>query len=166
MITISSNSAFNYLTRQLGGGSPAKGFDVDNAFIKSVGCTNTQHSSELVEHDGYKAFYKGNNRTSPRDCGRILTMIYKGKLVSAEASEQMLNLLKNQTRRWKIPASLPEGTVIANKTGETSTVEADAAIVYSPGADYVICIIGNGDVSSGSATIHGISRIVYDYFNP
>lgn len=165
MITISSNSAFNFLTRQIGGGSPGKGFDVDNAFISSIGCTNTQHSSELIERDGYKAYYKGNNRTSPRDCGRILTMIYKGTLVSQDASAQMLDLLKNQTRTWKIPESLPEGVVVANKTGETSTVEADAAIVYSPGGDYVICIIGNGNVSSGTATIHEISRIVYNYFN-
>lgn len=165
MITISSNSAFNYLTRCLGGGNTSKGFDVENAHTKSIGCTNTQHNSELVEYDGYKAFYKGRNRTSPRDVGRILTMIYKGKLVSPEASNEMLELLKAQTRRWKIPASLPENIVVANKTGETSTVEADAAIVYSPGADYVICIIGNGNINGGTATIHEISRIVYNYFN-
>lgn len=165
MITVSSNSAFNYLTRILGNGSTSQGFDEENRYTASIGCSNTSHNSELVEYDGYKAFYKGNNRTSPRDCGHILTLIYKGKLVSKEASEKMLNLLKAQTRTWKIPAALPEGTVVANKTGETSTAEADAAIVYSPGGDYVLCVIGNGNVDSGTQTIKEISRITYEYFN-
>ncbi len=165
MITVSSNSAYNYLTRTLGGGNTSNGFDVENEYTSSLGCSNTSHNSELVEYDGYKAYYKGNNRTSPRDCGHILTLIYKGKLVSQTASEKMLNLLKAQTRTWKIPSALPEGTVVANKTGETSKVEADAAIVYSPGGDYVLCVIGNGNVDSGTQTIQKISRITYDYFN-
>jgi len=166
MITISSNAAFNALTKTLGNGSPSKGFDIENAHTASIGCTSTTHSSELVEYDGYKAFYKGHNRTSPRDCGRILSMIYKQKLVSPEASEEMLELLKAQTRRWKIPESLPAGTIVANKTGETSTVEADGAIVYSPGGDYVICIICNGNISGAGSIMHRISQATYTYFNP
>lgn len=165
MITVSSNSAYNYLTKILGNGNTSRGFDIENEHTVSLGCSNTSHNSELVEYDGYKAYYKGNNRTSPRDCGHILALIYKGKLVSQTASEKMLNLLKAQTRTWKIPSALPEGTVVANKTGETSKVEADAAIVYSPGGDYVLCVIGNGNVDGGTQTIQKISQITYDYFN-
>ena len=93
-------------------------------------------------------------------------MIHDKKLVSPEASEAMLNLLLNQTRKYKIPASLPEGTVTANKTGENTKVEADAAIVYSPACDYIICVIGSGDMSAGVETIQKISRMTYDFLNP
>ena len=166
MITESSNTACNALTKRLGGGSTINGFSVENKMTKSIGCQNTNHGSELIDESGQHAVYVSNNRTSPRDCGRVLKEIYNGTLVSKEASDKMLDLLKHQTRTWKIPAALPEGTVTANKTGETNTVQADAAIVYSPNTDFILCAIGNGDVDSGIDTISHIAKMVYNYFNP
>ena len=166
MITESSNDAFNRLTKALGGGSTVAGFEKDDELIKSLGFNNTRHMSELVDGRGQYAIYIASNLTSPMDCGLLLEMIYDKKLVSPEASEAMLNLLLNQTRRYKIPDSLPEGTVTANKTGENSKVEADAAIVYSPACDYIICVIGNGDISAGVETIQKVSRMTYDSLNP
>ena len=55
----------------------------------------------------------------------------------------MLDLLLKQTRRWKIPSGLPSGTKVANKTGETSQYQHDAAIVFGPKTDYVVCIFSN-----------------------
>ena len=166
MITESSNKACNALTKRLGGGNTIRGFNVENTISASFGCTNTSHGSELIDESGQQAIFVGYNRTSPRDCGRILKAIYNGKLVSEEASNKMLDLLKRQTRTWKIPAALPDGTVTANKTGETDTTQADAAIVYSPAADFVICVIGNGNVGSGVETIQRAAKLTYRYFNP
>lgn len=165
MITQSSNTAFNTLTEIIGGGSTVNGFDVENANTNVLGCVNTQHKSQLVDKAGESAIFVGYNLTSPADCGNILEMIYRGTLVSETASEEMLNLLKAQTRTWKIPSALPEGTVTANKTGENSKVEGDAAIVYSPACDYILCVIGNGSVGAGTETIRSISASVYSYFN-
>ncbi len=165
MITQSSNAAFNALTEIIGGGSTVNGFDVENANTCALGCVNTQHKSQLVDKAGESAIFVGYNLTSPADCGNILEMIYRGTLVSETASEEMLSLLKAQTRTWKIPSALPEGTVTANKTGENSKVEGDAAIVYSPACDYILCVIGNGDVGAGTETIRNVSSSVYSYFN-
>ena len=164
MITESSNIACNSLTAALGGGDTITGFNVENRHTASIGCQNTVHESELVDGTGHTTFV-GFNRTSPADCARIMELVYKQKLVNPAASSEMLDLLKRQERTWKIPESLPEGTVTANKTGETDTVEADAAIVYSPACDYVICVIGNGSVGGGIENIRTISRMTYDYFN-
>ena len=166
MITESSNTACNALTKRLGGGDTIRGFNVENNISSSLGCSNTTHGSELIDQSGQHAIFVGYNRTSPRDCGRILKSIYNGKLVSEEASNKMLDLLKRQTRTWKIPAALPDGTVTANKTGETNTTQADAAIVYSPATDFVICVIGNGSVGSGVETIQRVAKLTYSYFNP
>ncbi len=165
MITESNNTSCNTLTALIGGGSTIQGFKNENAHTASIGCKHTTHNSELVDGHG-KVTFVGFNRTSPMDCGMVLEKIYRNELVSPEYSAQMLDLLLRQTRTWKIPASLPEGTVVANKTGETDTAQADAAIVYSPACDYVICVIGNGSVGSGVATIQEVSRITYRYFNP
>ena len=165
MITESSNTACNSLTAALGSGNTVTGFSVENKHTASIGCSNTVHQSELVDGSGKKVTFIGFNRTSPADCARVMELIYKQKLVNKDASNEMLGLLKRQQRTWKIPASLPDGTVTANKTGETDTVEADAAIVYSPACDYVICVIGNGNVGGGIENIRKISRMTYDYFN-
>ena len=44
---------------------------------------------------------------------------------------QNSHLLAAQTRRNKIPAQMPSGVSIANKTGELSDVENDAGIIYN-----------------------------------
>ena len=165
MITESSNIACNYLTKRLGSGNTKQGFQVENDHTKALGFTNTFHGSELIDRSGEKAIFIGYNQTSPADCGRLLAQVYKGKLISEAASKKLLGLLLEQTHTWKIPDSLPDGVTVANKTGENSKVEGDAAIVYSPACDYVISVIGNGDVSTGIGTIQEISRITYNYFN-
>lgn len=166
MITESSNKACNALTKRLGSGNTVRGFEVENKHTNSIGCENTSHGSELIDESGQYAIFVGYNRTSPRDCGRLLKEIYKGTLVSEKASESMLDLLKRQTRTWKIPDALPDEAVTANKTGETDTVEADAAIVYSPAEDFIICTIGNGNINGGVETIQTAAKITYKYFNP
>ncbi len=165
MITESSNEACNYLTIKNGGGNEAAGFDRENEIALELGCENTERGSYLVELSGRKGPYRHHNYTSPRDCGRVLKAIYKGELISEEASSEMLDLLLAQTRRWKIPSGVPEGTRVANKTGETDTANSDVAIVFSPGGDYIICVLGNGNVTYGATTIQKISRMAYDYFN-
>lgn len=164
MLCESDNHACNYLTERLGGGSAARGFEIENKNTAALGCRNTSHNSEIV--DGGSITVLGRNYTSPMDCGILLEHLYYGTLVSNEASAKMLSLLQNQQRTWKIPAGVPEGTKTANKTGETDTTEGDAAIVYSPNCNYIICAIGNGNVGGGVETIRHISEMTYDYFNP
>lgn len=165
MITISSNEACNYLTIKNGGGSEVSGFDRENEIAEALGCENTGRGSYIVELSGRKGAYRFSNYTSPRDCGRVLKAIYNGTLVSKSASEEMLNLLLDQTRIWKIPSGVPENVKVANKTGENDTVNSDVGIVFSPGGDYIICVLGNGNVTYGAYTIQKISEMAYNYFN-
>ena len=78
----------------------------------------------------------------------------------------ILNLLLAQQRTWKIPAVIPSSVKVANKTGETSTVQHDIAIVYGPDTDYVICVFASG-VSEyyGIKGIKEVSKAVYNYLN-
>ena len=78
-----------------------------------------------------------------------------------------MELLKQQTRTWKIPAGVPEGVVTANKTGELSDTENDVAVIYSPGGDYILCITSTNlaDTASAQANIVEISSTVYQYMD-
>lgn len=167
MITVSDNEAYNQLVRL---NSPSrnfvKGASVVNSYLKKNGYTNTGCHSTLHPSSSYFTSDGQSNTSSAKDCGLLLERIYKGTCVSSQYSKEMLNLLLGQTRRWKIPSSLPAGTKVANKTGETSTVQHDMAIVYSPKATYVICVFSS-NVSEyyGINGIKNISRTVYNYLN-
>ena len=165
MITVSDNDAANQLTEYLGGDA---GFE-NGAMIVNNYIVANNYSDTFFAHD-FQAerseLPEKENMTSALDCGRFLENIYKNAVVSQEASQEMLGLLKQQQRRNKIPAGLREDAVCANKTGEVTGTENDVAIVYgSNGINYVICILSQ-DVDNINAqnVIKELSAQVYDYF--
>lgn len=130
--------------------------------------------SSMVEDFIYENRYRGSERdtgddpgnlTSANDMGRVLEELYTGRFVSKEASERILTSMKKQTHRAKIPAGIPKGVTIANKTGELETVENDAAIVYTDKCDYILVVMANkvnGELL-GVPEIKKVSSMVYKY---
>ena len=163
MITVSSNDSFNYLLKRNGGGKYSIGINRVNSFCKRHGYKSTTTRGTLAP-TVYSGYHKGTAGTSVRDCGHILEDMYRGTLVSESASKEMISYLKNQKRRWKIPAGLPKGVECANKTGEVPGMEHDAAIVYSKDADYIIVVMTKGD-GNAISHIRSVSKTVYNYFN-
>lgn len=165
MITVSDNGAYNRLLTTIGQGNVLEGTKIITKFCEDNGYKNTGCGSTLSSAEsGCRPVWVFTNYTSSRDCGRLLEQIYRGSLVSEEASEEMLDMLKHQQWRAKIPAGLPEGVVCANKTGEYGNRQHDAAIVYSDGADYILVVMTEGD-SASIGHIGSISKTVYQYFN-
>ena len=162
MITVSDNYSSNFLVKTIGGGNYQRGFNAENAHSASIGCINTQHMSLFIGYGDYVSY--GRNLVSPVDCGILLEKMYRRTLVTPEYSDEMLSLMKMQQRRNKIPYYLPKDVVCANKTGETSRVESDVAIVYSPNCDYIICVLSN-NAGTGINDIRQISLMTYNYFN-
>lgn len=166
MITVSDNESSNELVRSL---SPTKdhseGMKMVNEFIQQNGFKNTKQVNGLADPSLWVE--NAVNQTSPADCGKLLEKIYKGKLVSHLASRSMEDLLLNQEITYKIPAGLPKNVTSANKTGEVSNSENDAAIVYSNACDYILCIMSTDLAATNSAVNHinSLSSLIYDYFN-
>lgn len=167
MITVSDNESSNELVRCLSpdGTDHAAGMGIVNAFAKGHGYTDTSQGRDL--QDVRETPPPGENYTSVKDCGLFLKQIYDGVCISPGASARMLGLLKQQTRTWKIPAGVPEGVTTANKTGELSDTENDAAIVFAPGGDYILCVTATGlsDTSAARANIVSLSNAVYQYMD-
>ena len=169
MITVSDNDAANALVEILGNGDTTVGMAAVNTFCQNHGFTDTSMGRLLLQSNE-----NGDNYTSANDCGRFLKEIYQtynntssdGTLAHADA---MYGLLKMQERRNKIPADMPEGVNVANKTGELDTVENDAGIVYNTakGINLVICFMSENlsDTGNAQAVIAQDSRMIYGYYN-
>ena len=166
MITVSDNESYNALVRSHDKSqSFVNGAKKVNQFLKRNGFSKTGVHSTL--HPAVSAFVSDGNRnlTTVKDTGTLLEKIYRGTCVSKKASKEMLDLLLKQTRRWKIPSGLPSGTKVANKTGETSQYQHDAAIVFGPKTDYVVCIFSQTNYYWGVQGIKQLSSQIYQALN-
>ncbi len=170
MITVSDNEAANRLVEGLGDGDFHSGAAVVNEYCQENGYSNTFLGRRFLEENP-----TGDNYTSAADCCQILWDIYWGDCVGEEASAKMLEILKAQTLKEKIPSGLPDGIESANKTGEMpegyslGCIENDIAIIFGEDADYVLCILSNNLGGNNDAARERISRIsswVYPCFAP
>ena len=64
----------------------------------------------------------------------LLTALARRELVSPQASDEMLSILRAQAFNEGIPAGMPAGVVVAHKTGSITDLYHDAAVVEPPGA--------------------------------
>ena len=128
------------------------------------------------------------NQVTPSDVGTILEDLYQcantggGALVAAfpgkidkAACQEMIQFLKQDRIGVLIEAGIPEGTELAHKhgwiSGPSGIIQniSDAAIVYTPGGDYVLAIYVYHPVQAiwepVSEMIAKISEATYNYFN-
>lgn len=127
MITVSDNDAWIELVTMLGGGDYGIGCSELSAWCRSYGYPDTAM---------YPDYYQ--NFTSVSDTCHFLQDVCQGALPHAD---DMLALLKQQQFTWKIPAGVPDDVVTANKTGELSDTENDAAIIFAPKGTYILSVM-------------------------
>jgi beta-lactamase class A len=157
MIIYSDNTATELIIQMLG-------YDYLQKTFARLGLEDT-----AIRPDGFRLSVRciaDDNMTSPRDMARLLEKIYQRELVSAEASEQMLDILKHQRLRDRLPRFLPAGWEIAHKTGLLRRACHDCGIVFSPAGDYLICVLTSHDTTYRMAKrfIANLGRITFDYY--
>lgn len=164
MIVVSDNFCANWLILRLGESQEQVGFDTVNAFAASIGCTSTSLNRSMLDTKSEK-----ENYTSAEDLALLFKKLYRFELVSPEYSRDMLEILKAQYTKDRIPAGIPKDVVCAHKTGDLANKSCgDAGIVFSPAADYILVIINNNS-ENDSETVQQIAELsaqVYDFLNP
>lgn len=143
MITVSSNEAAFALVDRIGGWGSVV------AAAQEVGMAGTYADGEL--------FW-----TTPADMLAFFDALAGGRLVSAEMSNRMIDLLAAQGINDRLPAGLPGGVAVAHKTGELPGVRNDVGIVFTPSGRYVICVLGEGDEVEATNVIAGISSLAWE----
>jgi beta-lactamase class A len=107
-----------------------------------------------------------DNQGTPRDMAALLAMIAQGTCASAPSCRLMVEVLSRQEWRERIPAGLPEGLLVANKTGSVSGTCNDAAIVLTPtGAPMTMVVFWKGldreAKAQADAAIAAVADVVY-----
>lgn len=162
-ITVSDNFSANALIRLLGDGDAEAGMEAVNSWCARQGYNSTRLLRLMLQDNGLQ------NYTGAADCAALLSAICRGECVSPAASQEMLGLLLMQKVNDRLPRDLPPGTPVAHKTGDLiGLCWADVGVVFSPGGDYILCVISDGAASEVDAKTAAadLSRRIYDLMNP
>lgn len=157
MITRSSNLATNIL--------------IDYLDAKKVTSTMRDLGADSINVlrgvEDLKAYRQGlSNTTTARDLLVIFEHLSSDTLISKEANEEMLNILKDQVYNDMISAKLPEGTLVAHKTGWITNVHHDSGIVFTDKDEGYILIFLSKNAPDREAVLEAaanISKMIYDY---
>src|SRR5262245_63450138 len=167
MISISDNTATNLLIDKVG-------IRAVNARMDTLGLPATELYAKVFLRARTSIDTAGSARwglvvTTPMEMATILARLYRGELVSDSASRRMLELLKLQQVRDRIPRLLPPGTSVAHKTGEVDDARNDCGLVYAPQREYVFCAFTRENQdrrwtldNEATVLIAELSRLVYD----
>lgn len=170
MIIVSDNIATNMMIDYLG-------LDAINACIQKLGCKDTVlHNPINFEK------YDKLGTTTPRDYGSVFTRLEKHELISPEADEKMLEILKKQHYNSMITKDFPPFYMdsdntddilirVASKSGSMDACRNDGGIIFTPYGPYVLVML-NKEFSDAMyypghpATVFGarVSRMLLDQF--
>jgi len=116
------------------------------------------------------AYRRGlNNTTTAAGYARVLESIARCELLGPSACGEVVEILAAQEFRRQIPAGVPSGVRVANKTGWITGIHHDGAIIYPPGrAPYVLVVLTRGirDREVSERVAADISRLVWDALVP
>ena len=121
-------------------------------------------------------------QTTPSEMGMLLEDIFQcaqnggGALIAAfpgkidqVACQKMLHYMEDDKLGALIQGGVPEGTIVAHKHGFTTNDFSDAAIVYTPGGNFILTIYANHPVQALWNIVNPmfgeLARAVYNYYN-
>lgn len=109
---------------------------------------------------------KNNNVSTPREMMRLFEDLFTHRILDDAACEGILDILKRQQLRTRIPLLVPETTVIAHKTGTLRGIRNDCGIVYLPKSQLIISVFTKKvkNLLETDRMIGEVSRAAYEYF--
>ncbi|MBX3245435.1 MAG: serine hydrolase [Acidobacteria bacterium] len=131
MIVLSDNTATNLVLDKVTS-------DAVNEYMGKLGLKDTLSMRKIGGGGDSKAWLNDNRnrlfglgRSSPKDMVRLMEMLEKGEVVSKEASDEMLAILKRQQYKDGIGRAVSDTMQVASKSGSLDRLRSDVGIVYT-----------------------------------
>jgi beta-lactamase class A len=172
MIIVSDNTATEVLFRMVGGPESV------NARMDALGLKNTRAMNvpskwfpQLRAASSTEQFYRDGKfpfgLSTPREMGRLLEMMERGSLVDKPSSDLMLQIMRGQLYRTRIPR-YATGYRIPHKTGDfLPFVADDVGMLEAEGRTIILSIFTGNHFGSGEVLENAIglvSKEIADYF--
>ena len=155
-------------------------------WLQKLAGTGTAINEWLRQHDfavtrvnartpGREADYErwGWGQTTPREMGRLLTLIRQGGAVSPAASQEMYRHLTRSYWTGEALSQLPPTVQAASKQGAVDQSRSEVVLVNAPSGDYVFCVITKDQQderwtpdNEGYALLRRVSALLWRYFEP
>ena len=133
MIIVSDNAATNIMIRRVG-------MERVNHTLRVLGCERTTLNRQLFDSEASRRGVK--NFITAGEMGMLLEKLWRGEVVSPEASRQMMDILLDQRLNGKLPFFIDSmGVDIAHKTGEDDGITHDVGVMYTQ-QPMVVCFVG------------------------
>jgi beta-lactamase class A len=173
MVIVSDNTATDVLYKMVGGP------DAVNRRMEALGLQKTRAQTlaapwfdALRSATSTEAFYREGKHpfglTTPREMGSILEKMERGLLVDKPSSELMLQIMRGQLYRTRIPRYIT-GYRIPHKTGDfLPYVGDDVGMLEAPGKTIIVSIFTGNHFGSGEMLENAIGLVakeVADYFS-
>ncbi len=165
-LTKSSNPATDALLAAVGGPAAV------NDWLRrtgNLGLRIDRDIATLVRDDGAvnpATTIDPRDSATPMAMVRLLTGLYRGQWLSAGSRTYLLQTMSRcATGKSRIPALMPEGLVIAHKTGTLANTASDIGIISMPDGRAIalaIYVTGQGGKPNRDWRIAEIARAIYD----
>lgn len=196
----SENTSTNNLLARIGGGDLYLGAERTSQLLSTLGLRRTFITAPYViagvdlpqptspirypdtDADQVKARPDSTNQMTVDEMGYLLSSIYEcaydetGPLIERSTAftpqecRKMLHVMSNNTVDAFAKAGVPDGITVAHKHGWTAETHGNAAVVFTPGGDYVLVMMMYQPewlvFSESLPRVAETSRLMFNFLNP
>ena len=171
MNAISDNTATNVLIGRLGMANI-------NRAIRSAGMTRTQLFRKIAFNRQRRLKHPRFATGTPRDFITLMAKLYSGRLLNADNTQAMLDIMRVQKYMGNLTRYVPfnpwaRGSQewVASKTGSILGVRNETGIIHTRRGAHVISVMTKGckdkqwtPDNEGTLAVARVSQGIYDYF--
>ena len=154
MIVLSDNSATNILIDRVG-------MENVNSMLHDLGLDKIVLARKMIDLASEQA--NRENRATPRQMATLVEELNAGKLLDAEPTKQVLEILE-YPKDSPLRAGIPPQITVAEKPGSLTGAQCDTGIVLLAGRPYVISVMTAFNSADGNPAITAVSARVFSYF--
>jgi beta-lactamase class A len=166
MASLSDNTASLWLQKLAGTGTAI------NDWLEANGFHQMRVNSRTTGRQANREIF-GWGQTTPREMARIFILIFQGRAVSPEASEQMFRVLSKQYWDGEGLSQIPPTIHVATKNGAVNASKSETVLVNAPSGDYVYSVITKNqqdqrweDNNEGNVLLRKVARTLWEHFEP
>src|SRR5262249_55643296 len=157
IMAVSDNAAANVLIDRVGMRNL-------NATLRSLGLSKTMLRRKMMD---IAAARRGDeNVSTPQEMTRLLEIIYKGKALNKELTDELIKQLKTLKKDSYLSYELPAGVEVADKPGTLEGVRTDSGIVFAKNRPFAMSVMTTYDRDEKAAgrSISEVAFEAYRYF--